>query len=627
MKRIILSLLFLMGSFGILQAQAPSTYWQQHVDYTMDIEVNTDKHQIEGTQKLVYTNNSPDVLDKVYYHLYFNAFQPGSMMDVRSRTIIDPDRRVMDRISRLNENEIGYQDIKSLKQDGKPVNFEVKGTIMVVELNSPIQPGGNTTFDMEFKAQVPLQIRRSGWSNAEGVEFSMSQWYPKMAEYDYTGWAAHPYIGREFHSPFGDFDVKITIDKEYIIGGTGTLQNPNEIGYGYEEKGTRVKRPKGDKLTWHFKAENVLDFFWGADPDFVHVTKQVPNGPLLRFFYQKKVDEYASADKNAEYKAAWEMAPELTAKAFRYTMDTFGEYPYPQFSVVQGGDGGMEYPMGTLVTGARNIGSLMGVIVHEFYHSWFQGVLASNEYLHPWMDEGFTSFGSAETMAYTFDRMTPNPYIGSYYGYFNIVKSGLEEPLTTHSDHYDTNSAYSAAAYSKGAVYLAQLAYIVGEETFRKGMLRYFDEWKFKHPTPNDFIRVMEKESGLILSWYNEYFVNTTKTIDYGIKSVITDENRTKVQLERVELMPMPIDVEVEYKDGSKEIFYIPLRMMYGQKPAENDTKRTVLEDWPWVNTTYTFEIPTASSNIKTITIDPTERLADINKNNNSIDLEEILNH
>lgn len=627
MKRIILLLIFCVASINYLQAQASNTYWQQHVDYTMDIDVITDKHQIEGTQKLVYTNNSPDVLDKVYYHLYFNAFQPGSMMDVRSRTIVDPDRRVMDRISKLSDDEIGYQDIISLKQDGQAVDFEIKGTIMVVELNKAIQPGAKTTFDMEFKAQVPLQIRRSGWNNAEGVEFSMSQWYPKIAEYDYMGWAAHPYIAREFHSPFGDFDVKITIDKEYVIGGTGVLQNPNEIGYGYEDKGAKVTRPKGDKLTWHFKAENVLDFFWGADPDFVHVTKQVPNGPILRFFYQKKIDESASDEKNAAYMEAWEQAPELTAKAFRYTMDTFGEYPYPQFSVVQGGDGGMEYPMGTLVTGARNITSLLGVIVHEFYHSWFQGVLATNEYLHPWMDEGFTSFGSAETMAYTFDRVTDNPYIGSYYGYFNIVRSGLEEPLTTHSDHYNTNSAYSAASYSKGAVYLAQLAYIVGEETFRKGMLRYFDEWKMKHPTPNDFIRVMEKESGLILKWYNEYFVNTTKTIDYGIKSVVGDGNKTKVQLERVELMPMPLDVEVEYQDGTKEIFYIPLRMMYGKKPAENDTKRTVLEDWQWVNPTYNFEIPTAAANIKTITIDPTERLADIDKSNNIVNLDEILSN
>lgn len=627
MKHFLLLFIFCCLSISTTQAQNSTSYWQQHVDYTMEVDVNTAKHQITGTQKLVYTNNSPDELDRVYYHLYFNAFQPGSMMDVRSRTIVDPDRRVGDRISKLSDDEIGYQDITSLKQDGKPVKFTIEGTIMIVELNKAIKPGKKTTFDMEFNAQVPLQIRRSGWNSSEGVEFSMSQWYPKIAEYDYTGWTPHPYIGREFHSPFGNFDVKITIDKNYVIGATGILQNPNEIGHGYQDKGKKIAKPKGDKLTWHFKAENVLDFFWGADPDYIHTTAQVPNGPLLRFFYQKKVNENASDAENVRYLQAWEQAPPLVVKAFRYTMDNFGEYPYPQFSVVQGGDGGMEYPMGTLVTGSRSLGSLIGVIVHEFYHSWFQGVLATNEYLYPWMDEGFTSFGSAETMAHTFDTQTDNPYFGSYRGYFNIVESGLEEPLTTHADHYNTNSAYGAAAYSKGAVYLAQLSYIIGEKTFRKGMLRYFDEWKLKHPTPNDFLRVMEKESGMILDWYNEYFVNTTKTIDYGIKAVVGSDNKTVVQLERIGLMPMPIDIVVEYTDGNTELFYIPLKIMRGNKPAENNMKRTILEDWTWVTPTYSFDIPVSANQIKSITIDPSARLADINKANNSFNVSEMLSN
>ncbi|WP_040368069.1 M1 family metallopeptidase [Balneola vulgaris] len=624
MKYLLTLLLFLSMSISGV-AQQSTGYWQQSADYTMEIDVDAKNHQYSGKQKLVYTNNSPDELNKVYYHLYFNAFQPGSMMDVRSRNIADPDRRVGDRISKLSEDEIGYQRIRTLKQDGKPVKFTTEGTILVVELNKAIKPGKKSTFEMEWDAQVPLQIRRSGWNNAEGIELSMSQWYPKMAEYDYMGWHPNPYIGREFHGIWGDFDVKISIDKDYVIGATGILQNPNEVGHGYEKPGSKVNRPKGDKITYHFVAENVIDFFWGADPDFVHTTAQVPNGPKLHFFYQKDVVTGADPQRNAQFKENWERLPELTVKAFTYAMEKFGRYPYPQFSVVQGGDGGMEYPMGTLITGGRSLGSLVGVTVHEFFHSWYQGVLATNEALYPWMDEGFTSFASSETMAYTFNREGGNVHAGSYGGYISLAKSGLEEPMTTHADHYNTNRAYGSASYSKGAVYLGQLSYIMGDETFRRAFLRYFNEWKFKHPTPNDLLRIMEQESGMILDWYNEYFVSTTKTIDYGIRSVLGAGSSTKVELERIGLMPMPIDLEVEYMDGSKEIFYMPLRIMRGEKPAENDTKRTVLEDWPWTNPTYTVEIPTSASNIKTITIDPTRRLADIEPSNNTFDVEGMI--
>ncbi len=626
MKKLISLLLVTILTLPVLQAQN-RTYWQQHVDYTMEIDVDAEKHQYSGKQTLVYTNNSPDVLDRVYYHLYFNAFQPGSMMDVRSRTIDDPDRRVGDRIAGLSEDEIGYQRVNSLTQDGKPVEYETDGSILVVELNEPIQPGASTTFKMKWDAQVPLQIRRSGWNNAEGVEFSMSQWYPKLAEYDFQGWHPNPYIGREFHGVFGDFDVKISIDKDYVLGGTGVLQNPNEIGYGYEEEGVEVKRPRGDKMTWHFKAENVIDFFWGADPDFKHVTAQVPNGPKLHFLYQQPaVVEGASDEQNAQYTQNWEQLVDYTIGAFEYANEHFGEYPYPQYTNLQGGDGGMEYPMGTLITGGRSLGSLVGVMVHEMYHSWFQNVLATNESLLEWMDEGFTSYASAETMNHLFNQNSDFPYAGSYRGYYSLVESGMEEPMTTHADHYETNFAYGRAAYSKGAVFLGQLEYIIGKEDFRNGMLNYHKEWKMKHPTALDFLSIMEKESGMILDWYYEYFVQTTKTIDYGIASVIGNENRTSVKIDRINLMPMPLDVVVEYEDGSSELFYIPLRVMRGEKPNETDMKRTVLADWPWVEPSYTMTINKAASSIKTITIDPSQRLADINRENNSFDVSAMLN-
>jgi len=190
MSKILLTFIFIFG----LGLNAQNTgYWQQHVDYTMEVDMNVGNYQYSGTQNLVYTNNSPDELKRVYYHLYFNAFQPGSEMDLRLQSITDPDGRMTtedkkSRITSLTESEIGYLHAKTLTQDGQPVSFDEEGTVLVVDLVKPIPPGGKTTFDMTFEGQVPVQIRRSGRNNAEGVALSMSQWSPKLAEYDFEGW-------------------------------------------------------------------------------------------------------------------------------------------------------------------------------------------------------------------------------------------------------------------------------------------------------------------------------------------------------------------------------------------------------------------------------------------------------
>src|ERR1700741_3081813 len=243
--------------------------WQQRVKYTMDVNMNVTTNQFTGKQRLEYINNSPDTLKKVFYHLYWNAFQPNSMMDNRSRVLgqketngrPDWDPRVKDRIQNLKPNEIGYQKILSLKMNGVAQNFKMDETILEVRLTKPIPPKSKVVFDMEFEAQVPLQVRRSGRDNpTTKVRYSMSQWYPKICEYDYEGWHPTPYVGREFYGVWGDFDVSISIDKTYILCGTGYLQNPNQIGYGYETPGATVNRPATEKLTWHFLAPNVHDF-------------------------------------------------------------------------------------------------------------------------------------------------------------------------------------------------------------------------------------------------------------------------------------------------------------------------------------------------------------------------------
>lgn len=608
MKKIFLLLVFVFASFYV-QSQNIS-YWQQHVDYTMEIDMDVETYQYNGKQKLIYTNNSPDVLDKVFYHLFFNAFQPGSEMDIRLHHIADPDGRMVNnigtkeqpifesRIAKLNPNEIGFIKVNSLKQNGNDVSYEAIGTILKVTLNEPIQPGQSVTFDMDFTGQVPVQIRRSGRNNKEGIALSMTQWYPKMVEYDFEGWHANQYIAREFHGVWGDYDVKITIDKNYTIGGTGYLQNPNEIGHGYETQ--KVKKTKEKKLTWHFKAPNVHDFTWAADPDYIHDTIEGENGVTLHFFYKDK----------SSIKENWKKLQPKTAELLSYYNKNIGQYPYKQYSVIQGGDGGMEYAMCTLINGEGRFGNLVGTTAHEFAHSWFQFLLATNEAKHEWMDEGFTSYISSKAMNDILQQGKKNPFEDAYRGYNYLVKNGLEEPQTTYADRYKYNMAYGISAYSKGEIFLAQLDYIIGEENLAKTLTKYFEDFKFKHPTPNDFKRTAEKVSGIQLDWYLNYWTQTTNTIDYAVSSV-TD---TTVVLENMGSMPMPLDVRVTYTDGSSEDFYIPLRMMLGTKP----TSAKVLESWPWVQPTYTF---TTEKNIKSVEIDPSKLMADIDSSNNILEV------
>lgn len=612
-NRIILAIVALL-SCTMLHAQ-PADRWQQRAEYAMEIDMDTEKHQYKGKQTIMYYNNSPDELDKVFYHLYYNAFQPGSMMDERSRTISDPDSRVGNRISKLKPDEIGFQQINSLTQNGKAVKYKVEGTILEVTLHTPIEPNGKAVFEMDFLAQIPLQIRRTGRMNKEGIDYSMSQWYPKLCEYDYQGWHANPYVGREFHGIWGDFDVKITIDNNYVLGGSGYLQNPNSVGYGYQDEGVEVKHAPGGKLTWHFKAPQVHDFFWGADPDYTH-TKMNVEGVTMHFLYQE----------NAKTKDNWEALPKIMATALPYMNKQFGKYPYKQYSFVQGGDGGMEYPMGTLITGERSLGSLTGVSVHEWFHSWYQMVLAFNEALYPWMDEGFTTYGTNETMDYL-KRVAAlpgkptddaHPFMGAYKGYMNVSQAGMEEPLSTHADHFTTNTAYGIGSYSKGCVFLNQLQYIVGKEVFYAGMRNFYETWKFKHPNVNDFIRVMEKESGLELDWYKEYWVNSTHTIDYAVKKVNAKKKETVVELEKIGVMPMPVDVVITTKKGQKEYYTIPLRIMRGEKMKDGKLDfKTAASDWPWTHTNYELVLPMKAKKITKIEIDPSQRMADMDRENN----------
>ncbi len=616
-KHLLLSSLFLL----VATLSASAQYWQQEVDYTMKIDVDAEKNQYTGDQVLVYKNNSPDTLTRVYYHLYFNAFQPGSMMDERSLSIQDPDSRVSTRISKLTPEEVGYHQVMSLTQDGAALQYKVEGTILEVELQQPIVPGASTTFHMEYQAQVPLQVRRSGRDNKEGIRLSMSQWYPKLCEYDAQGWHPNPYIAREFHGVWGDFDVTIMIDEDYVVGATGRrLETPGVTdGMAKEVMDKRqrraMKKRMKDKKAWRFIAKDVHDFVWAADPDYEHTRVMTPSGVELHFYFQP-------GEKTSEN---WANLPRVMSAALEYISDKYGKYPYDKYSFIQGGDGGMEYPMATLITGERSFNSLVGVSVHELMHSWYQMLLGTNEALYPWMDEGFTSFATSDVMNYLIKEELINgkyredPQQGSMTGYINFTASGMEEPLSTHADHYMTNSAYGVGSYVKGAVFAAQLRYIMGEQTFWTAFKDYFAKWSFKHPTDKDFIKIMEKHADMELDWYREYMVNTTHTIDYGVQGIKTGEDgHIVVTLAKIGKMPMPLDVYVTTRDGGKKIYHLPLRMMRGEKHEfPGDIPAEVMPDWTWTRETYELHVPVSLKDLLMIEIDPLQQMADVNKDNN----------
>ena len=600
MKKLIL-LVFSFFSTSIF-----AQYWQQEVDYKMSVHLDTETAVYKGVQKLVYTNNSPEALKKVFYHLYFNAFQPGSDMAIRLKNGGDKNRRFKISLDTLSEDQSGYLKVFNLKQDGKIVSTKESETILEVTLNEPLTSGESTVLELEFEGHVPDVIRRAGKNSEEGVAFSMAQWYPKLSEYDVDGWNTDPYTGREFHGVWGNFDVKITLNKDFTVGGSGYLQNADEIGKGYSNR-KRSKSKKGE-ITWHFIAPNVHDFTFAADPDYIHDIYPGPNNVDLHFFYKN----------DPEIIENWKKLQPITAELMEYFNNKIGPYPYKQYSVIQGGDGGMEYAMCTLITGKRKFGSLVGVTAHELAHSWFQFVLATNETKHEWMDEGFTTFIStlAENIVLKEDKAFP--LMNSYSGYLALANSGEEQPQATNANRYHFNNAYESTAYNKGAVFLSQLGYIIGTDNLFKTLQAYYNEYKFKHPVPNDIRRIAERVSGIQLRWYLTDWTQTVNKIDYAIEGVVPVKSGTQINLKRIGLMPMPLDILVRYKDGSQEFYYVPITLMRGEKENPYDAPWHVEKDWSWSNPNYTLSIDRKTEEIDMIIIDPTYYMADVDRNNNT---------
>ncbi|MDL1913740.1 MAG: M1 family metallopeptidase [Bergeyella sp.] len=606
------NLAFFVFLWGLVFQAQKAGYYQQSVKYTMNIDVDVRKFTYKGEQAIVYKNNSPDELDIIYFHLYWNAFQPHSIMDqeIQNRGKNSDSRLNIGGVSRLSSllpSERGIQDIKEIRQNGREVKYEIQGTIMKVFLRKAIRPGTSTALSMKWESQIPVQIRRSGRNNAEGIALTMTQWYPKIAEYDYDGWAVFDYISREFHAPFADFDVRISIDKDYIIGAGGTLKNPDEVrGYKTDAK---IRYDQNNKVTWHWTAENILDFAWAADPGYIVERFRVPRGSEI--FYVYKV-----SDKTA----FWALSKDYITRFFLLMNSKYGAYAYPTYSFIQGGDGGMEYGRCSMILGeAKSLERLVRLMVHEGVHSWFQQMLATNESMRAWMDEGFTTYTQDFIMNILFPPRSsrPNPFVGILTSYQLFVLSGAEQPAGLLADTYDSAKQYNMASYVKGALYLVELGYIMGEEKLSEVLKEYFTDWKMKHPTDRDFMNIAQKISGMDLKWFHHYWINTTKTIDYSIRNVVYTDKETFVTLERKGGIPMPIDLVAVTKDKKHLMYSIPIQLT--RKAKERDTYGSfkILPVWSSSCKQYTLSLPLSKNQLDVLLIDPSQRLADISPEDN----------
>lgn len=588
-------------------------YYQQGAKYRMDIDVNAEKFTYEGKQTLDYRNNSPDELKVVYFHLYWNAFRPGSMMDQRvaSQGKNGDSRLQKDGVSRLAsipKDQEGAQNIHWIKQNGKTLKFEIQETVMKVYLAESLKPNSSTAFTMEWDAVIPQQIRRSGRNNREGVDMTMTQWYPKIAEYDYDGWATFDYVGREFHAPFSDFDVTIKINKDYVIGAGGTLENPAEVK-GYDAN-ARIKADKS-KATWKWTAKNMLDFAWAADRDYIVKSFDVPQGPKVFLVYQ-----------NNDKTKVWEQAPPYLTKYYQLMNSRFGKYVYPSYAFIQGGDGGMEYGMCTMILGeAKDIEGLMGLMAHEGAHSWYQQMLATNEPMRPWMDEGFTSYAEGYVMNQLFPpaQPLPNPFVNSINAYRNFIKKGIEEPAVWLGDHHDNGTSYTYASYVKGELYLVELGYIIGEQNLTETLKQYYDQWAMKHPSDRDFLHIAQKVSGMDLKWFQHYWINTTKTIDYGIREVQYGDKSTTIILVNNGQVPMPVDFSLVTKDNKVINYQIPMSMTHTWKEKDAYGEFKTMPYWPWTQKEYSLTVPYTKSQLSALGIDLSQRLADVNPEDNVV--------
>lgn len=522
-----------------------SSYFQQQVNYTIDVVLDDTSHLLQGHIEMEYFNNSHEILDKIYIHLWGNAYKNNStafakqFLQSNKRDFHFAEFKDKGSLSGINFN-INGQEVKWQKYEGNE-------DIAVIMLPKGLEPGKKMQIKTPFTLKIPKEFSRLGHDEQN---YYLTQWYPKPAVYDKTGWHPIPYLNQgEFYSEFGNYDVKITLPENYVVAATGTQQNETEISF-LKQRNDQTEKILNNSIlaekwgkhasstkykTIEFKAERVHDFAWFASKDFLvvkdsAVLKSGTKIPTYAYFMLKN-------RKN------WQKAGFFVKRAIEYLSENVGDYPWPQASAVDGellAGGGMEYPMITIISSSGGEKGLDEVIEHEVGHNWFYGILASNERDNPWMDEGINSFYEEAYMSKFYPKnskaerpkkgISINENIENLAAQF-LQKRCLDQAVGLKSVEFAPIN-YGLDVYKKTARYFRILQAYLGDEKFQAAMKQYYKQWAFRHPEPSDVQHVLENSSGKDLGWLFQNMIEQNQGIDYAIKNVnnniIEIRNKTK---------------------------------------------------------------------------------------------------
>ena len=524
---------------GLTLSSQSSAYWQQQVNYRIQVSLDDTRHRLSGNIEMDYHNNSPDTLREIWMHLWANAFSGPETAFGRQQLR----NGSTDFYFAEEEKRGGYSQL-DFKVEGQAVSWQVQKKdpdLALLKLNEPLLPGQHIRISTPFELKVPASFSRLGHV---GTSYQMTQWYPKPAVYDHKGWHPMPYLDMgEFYSEFGNFEVSITLPENYVVGATGVLQTESEKEFLQRKvKATEALMQSGfgkddsfppsspTMKTLQYTAENVHDFAWFADKRF-HVLKGeavLPSG--------KKVDTWVMFTNHQA--DLWAKAITYLNRAVESYAAWVGEYPWPQASAVQSAlsaGAGMEYPMITVIGSASSAKDLDQVIAHEVGHNWFYGILATNERDHPWMDEGINSFyeyryttefwGSrvVESLPAFLTAATDADLYELAYLY--TARRRLDQAPDTPSDDFEMVN-YATASYIKTGSVFSHLEAWLGREQLDAAIQEYFRQWQFRHPYPEDLQKVLETHTGQDLGWLFDGYLFSNAHYDYAIGAAKREKDK-----------------------------------------------------------------------------------------------------
>jgi len=540
-------------------------YWQQQVDYTLRASVYPETQLLEGSGQILYHNNSPDALPYLWLKLDANLCDPQSVT-----AVLDvPPLLFGDEVFDFGCRGGSAMLIERMTANGRPVTFDVYGTVARVNLPAPLPAGATVALEVAWQWTLPEY--GYGRMDREGTLYQIAQWYPRLAVYDdVRGWNIDPFLGpAEFYQEYGDFRVALTVPAEFTVAATGTLDNPRDVLTAEqlrrlarartsesavqiiteEEALARREAPAPGTSTWRFSADDVRDFAFAMAPDFRWDASSW-DGTLIQTFYRPEAK-------------LWEEANRMSWVTIKHFSERLARYPWPQATTVEGPNGGMEYPMLTFVPAGQAREDLYWVLTHEFGHMWYPMLVGSNERLHPWMDEGFNTFIDITSVQEYFagEAYADTIDVQPLHLYPLHAIPGREQAMALPPD--EQLDLYWAAYFKPALMMHLLRTEVVGTERFDRAFHEYTVAWSFKHPTPADFFRFMEDATGLRLDWFWREWVYTTDRLDQAIESVEydTEADETRVVLASRGGMLMPAELLLTWEDGSTETVRLPVEM------------------------------------------------------------------